>query len=141
MRWRMRVAAELLRALRPMIRVERSLRDETLPETCRRVGIGYERDSVEPAALGPVVLSKQERAGVRAARMVVARWPAGDTCLRQCLLIGHRLRKHDPVLRIGVRRNARGEFQAHSWLEFGGHAWDPQAAEYAALGSARGSDQ
>ncbi|MGH3933153.1 MAG: lasso peptide biosynthesis protein, partial [Pseudonocardiaceae bacterium] len=57
-------------------------------------------------------------------------------CLRQCLLIGHRLRRLGPVLRIGVKRDANGVFCAHSWLEVEGSTLDPTAAEFAVLGSA-----
>lgn len=137
--WRLRVAAELVRAAVPMLLIERSLRRDPLPRTCALAGIRHDLDSADPVTLGPVTLARQERAGVRAARLLVSRWPAGDTCLRQCLLIGYRLRHRDPVLRIGVRRDRRGVFQAHSWLEFAGLALDPQAAGYATLGSAQGS--
>ncbi len=73
---------------------------------------------------------------MRAACLVVSHWPAGDTCLRRCLLIGHRLHRLEPVLRIGVRRDAAGRFSAHSWLEIDGATLDPAASAYAALGSA-----
>lgn len=137
--WRLRVATELVRSAVPMLLIESSLRRHPLPRTCLLAGVRHDLDSANPVTLGPVTLSRQQRAGVRAARLLVSRWPAGDTCLRQCLLIGYRLRRRDPVLRIGVRRDERGVFQAHSWLEFAGLALDPQAAGYATLGSTQGS--
>ncbi|MPZ64375.1 MAG: lasso peptide biosynthesis B2 protein [Pseudonocardiaceae bacterium] len=125
----------MLRALGPMVVIEISLRTSDLPTTCRRLGVAYDLDS--PAAPGAVlaVLPRRRRRVVLASLAVVSRWPAGDTCLRRCLLIGHRLRGLKPVLRIGVRRDTAGAFSAHSWLEFAGRTLDPAAFEFAPLGS------
>lgn len=128
-------AGEVLRALGPMVVIEISLRTSDLPTTCRRLGVGCDLDSPAPPAAGLAVLPRWTRPAVLASLAVVSRWPAGDTCLRRCLLIGHRLRKLEPVLRIGVKRNTNGEFSAHSWLEFGGRTLDPAAFEFAPLGS------
>ncbi|WP_233157086.1 MULTISPECIES: lasso peptide biosynthesis B2 protein [Amycolatopsis] len=137
MRWRRRarLAWEVLRALPPMVRIELGLRRSDLRETCRRLGVRCDLTSTEPPSDELPVLPRWSRAPIRASYLVVSRWPAGDTCLRQCLLIGHRLRDLEPVLRIGVRR-ADGRFAAHSWLEIDGKALDPTAARYAVLGSA-----
>lgn len=129
-------AWEVLRALGPMVVIEISLRTGDLPATCRRLGVGCDLDSSSPPATGLAVLPRRSRRVVLGSLTVVSRWPAGDTCLRRCLLIGHRLRRLEPVLRIGVKRNADGEFSAHSWLEVGGRTLDPTASEFAALGSA-----
>lgn len=133
---RARVGWEIVRALGPMILIEISLRTTDLPTTCRRLRIGYDLDSAAPPATRLVTLPRRTRPAVRAARAVVSRWPAGDTCLRQCLLIGYRLRRLTPVLRIGVKRDASGVFLAHSWLEFAGTTLDPTAAQFSTLGSA-----
>ncbi len=135
-RGRVRVAWEFLRALWPMILIEISLRNSDLPRTCRRLRVGCDLESATPPAAQLAVLPRQTRAAVLASLAVVSRWPGGDTCLRQCLLIGHRLRGLGPVLRVGVGRNGDGEFSAHSWLEFGGRTLDPAAFEFAPLGSA-----
>lgn len=127
---------ELVRALRTMVLIEISLRTTDLATTCRRLRVRWDLKSSAPPAVETVVLPRNARAAMFAAQAVVSRWPAGDTCLRRCLLIGHRLRRLDPVLRIGVKRDATGEFCAHSWLEFQGRALDPTAAEYAVLSSA-----
>ena len=118
-----------------MVVVEISLRTSDLPTTCRRLGVGYDLDSPVPPEAALAVLPRRSRRVVLASLAVVSHWPAGDTCLRQCLLIGHRLRGLEPVLRIGVRRDTVGEFSAHSWLEFAGRTLDPAAFEFAALGS------
>jgi len=136
MRGRARVAWEVLRALGPMVLIEISLRTSDLPATCRRLQVGCDLDSATPPAAQLAGLPRNARTAVRASRALVARWPGGDTCLRQCLLIGHRLRSLGPVLRIGVKRDQHGVFSAHSWLEIRGRTLDPTASEYAALGSA-----
>lgn len=133
-RWTV-VAWEVLRALGPMVVIEISLRTSDLPTTCQRLRVCYDLDSLAPPTGVLAVLPRRTRPAVLASRAVVSRWPAGDTCLRQCLLIGHRLRRLGPVLRIGVKRDVNGEFSAHSWLEFGGSTLDPTAFEFAPLGS------
>lgn len=134
LRRRVRVGCELAHAAFWIAVVEVSLRTRDLPATCRTLGIGWDLQSPAPAATERAVLPRRTRPAVLAACVVAARWPAGDTCLRRCLLIGHRLRRLGPVLRIGVRRDAAGEFAAHSWLEIAGRTLDPAAADYLPLG-------
>lgn len=138
-------AVEVLRALGPMVAVEVLLRTTDLPTTCRRLGVALDLTApafaqTPPAPASPAgptaVLPRRTRRVVRACALVVANWPAGDTCLRRCLLTGHRLRAMGPVLRIGVRRTGDGRFSAHSWLEVAGRPLDPAAAAFAALGRA-----
>lgn len=136
LRRRVRVAAEVFRALGPMTLIEISLRTSDLTTTCRRFGVGCDLESATPPPAEVAVLPRTTRAAVHASLAVVARWPAGDTCLRQCLLIGHRLRRLGPVLRIGVRRDDKGVFSAHSWLEIDGRSLDPTASGFSVLGSA-----
>ncbi|WP_235998838.1 lasso peptide biosynthesis B2 protein [Qaidamihabitans albus] len=133
-----RLAVELARALATMTMIEAGLRTGDLPATCRRLRLRCDLASVTPPAAEPAVLPRSTRTPVLACALVVSRWPAGDTCLRRCLLVGRRLRGLDPVLRIGVRREPDGRFSAHSWLEIGGRPLDPVASRYAALGSANG---
>lgn len=128
-------AWEVLRALVPMVVIEISLRTSDLPATCRRLRVSCDLDSPAPPATELVVLPRRTRRAVVGSLAVVSHWPAGDTCLRRCLLIGHRLRRLEPVLRIGVKRDANREFSAHSWLEFGGSTLDPTAFEFAPLSS------
>lgn len=133
-RWA-RVLVEVVRSLATLLRVEAGLRGGDLRTTCRRLGVRYDLESAVPAATEPAVLPRRLRPAVRVALALAARWPAGDTCLRRCLLLGHRLRALEPVLRIGVRRSRSGEFSAHSWLEFDGRTLDPTAALFAPLGA------
>lgn len=137
LRWRtrVRVAAEVLRALGVMLLVELSLRTADLPTTCRRLRLECDLHSSAPPAERVAVLPHGARAPVLAIGIVLARWPFGDTCLRRCLVLGHRLRRLGPVLRIGVRREPTGAFAAHSWLELGGTTLDPTASQYAVLGA------
>ncbi len=135
LRRRVRVVLELAHAACWIAVIEVMLRTGELPATCRRLGIACDLESAAPAATERAVLPRNTRPAVLAACVVAARWPAGDTCLRRCLLIGHRLRRLGPVLRIGVRRDATGEFAAHSWLEIAGRTLDTESANYTPLGT------
>ncbi|MFB9381637.1 lasso peptide biosynthesis B2 protein [Pseudonocardia petroleophila] len=130
-------ALEVLLAVGPMVAIEVLLRTSDLPTTCRRLGVALDLSGADPAASGPAVLPRRTRRVVLACGLVVGHWPAGDTCLRRCLLTGHRLRALRPVLRIGVRR-VDGRFSAHSWLEVDGRALDPAAPAFAVLGPVGG---
>jgi hypothetical protein len=131
---RTRVAGELLRALGPMAFIELGLRTSTLPVLCRRLGLVVDLGSGAPPARRPAALPDGHRRAIRAALILVSRWPVGDTCLRRSLLVGHRLRRHGAVLRIGVARGPDGAFVAHSWLELDGATLDSSPADFAALG-------
>lgn len=135
-RGRLAVAGEILRALGPMVLIEVSLRTTDLRTTCWRLRVDCDLASTAAPASQLAVLPRHARRAFFASRLVVSRWPAGDTCLRRCLLIGHRLRRLGPVLRIGVKRGPNGELAVHAWLEIDGCTLDPTAVEFAALGSA-----
>jgi hypothetical protein len=128
-----RFAVELVRALWWLARIELGLRRGDLPTLCRTLGIEHDLRSATPPATDLVVLPRRTRTAVLACACAVAIWPAGDTCLRRCLVLGRRLRMLDPVLRIGVRRDT--ELVVHSWLEIGGRTLDATAAQYATLGT------
>lgn len=135
MRTRVRVGLEILRALGPMVLIEWNLRTADLPSTCRRLGLACDVESDTAPPQQRAVLPRSTRGAVLAVDSVLTRWPFGDTCLRRCLLLGHRLRALGPVLRIGVRRDPEGGFAAHSWLELDGGTLDPTASQYAVLGA------
>lgn len=134
---RLLVGWEVLRALPVLAFIELSLRTGELPRLCRRLALSLDLDSGIPPATTAVVLPRRTRHAVRGSTLAVALWPAGDTCLRRCLVLGHRLRELGPVLRIGVGRGPDGAFAAHSWLELDGATFDSTAAGFAVLGSAR----
>jgi hypothetical protein len=121
-----------------MIMIECSLRFAGLPTTCRLIGVVCDLESTHEPATQLAVLPRRRRRAAHAAVIVVAHWPAGNTCPRRCLLVGHRLRDLRPVLRIGVRRDAAVKFGAHSWLEIDRRTPEPAAAGFAVLGSRRG---
>lgn len=130
---RPRFLAEVARAFLGLARIEVLLARHDLPSVCRRLGIAVDLVSAAPPASEPATLPGAARTTLRACSAATRRWPAGDTCLRHCLLVGHRLRGLSPVLRIGVRRDERG-FLAHSWLEVDGHTLDPTSVDFAPLG-------
>ncbi|WP_379617337.1 lasso peptide biosynthesis B2 protein [Pseudonocardia sp. GCM10023141] len=129
---------ELLIAAATMVAVEVLLRTQDLPTTCRMLGVQYDPADSSPPSEVAARLPRRVRRRVLASTMVIAHWPAGDSCLRRCLLIGHRLRREGPALRIGVRRTESGAFSAHSWLEFDGRTLDPTASAFATLGLPKG---
>lgn len=133
-----RLGAETAAAAARLAVIEAGLRRSTVPALCRRLGIRVDVDTATAPRPGPAVLPRWAATPVRACLAVTARWPAGDTCLRRCLLVGHRLRALDPVLRIGVRRDGAGRFGAHAWLEIDGRTLDGAAGRFTTLGGPPG---
>ncbi|WP_147918524.1 lasso peptide biosynthesis B2 protein [Ruania zhangjianzhongii] len=119
--------------------VEVGLRTLSLPRTARLVGAPL-RSTSSPTA--PQVrgarLGRRGRRQARAVQRVMRHWPFGDTCLRHALVAGHRLRRFDPELVVGVAK-VDGEIRAHAWLEFDTGLYDPlrAAQAYLPLGSPR----
>jgi hypothetical protein len=115
-----------------LIGIEVALRTLRLPTVCGALGVRLDLHSGHPP-MGvwrvPQRYARSTRAVFRATRW----WPFGDTCLRQCLLLGRTLRHEAPVMRIGVQRDDKGSFSAHSWLEVEGQTLDPMAADFSLL--------
>lgn len=119
--------------------VEIGLRTLSLPRTARLFGAPLRTTEpptapqVRGAHLGP-----RGRRQARAVQRVMRHWPFGDTCLRHALVAGHRLRRFDPELVVGVAK-IDGEIRAHAWLEFDTGLYDPlhAAQAYLPLGSPR----
>lgn len=132
---RIRTGIEAVRAAVTLAVIEVLLRTSDLPTTCRLLCIDLDVTSAAAPGTATALLPANTRPALRAAQVVLARWPFGDTCLRRCLLLGHRFRALRPVLRIGVQRDGNG-FGAHAWLEIDGAALDPTASQFAALGDA-----
>nr|WP_255622445.1 lasso peptide biosynthesis B2 protein [Tessaracoccus sp. OS52] len=112
--------------------VEVGLRVTTLPRLASLLGVPLA--SGEPSG-EPETMSGKQLAGlpatarrqVRATRRVLNCWPFGDTCLRQALVSGNRLRRLAPSLHIGVAK-IEGEIRAHAWLVVSGRVLDPLRA-------------
>lgn len=123
--------------------VEVWLRTLSLPRTARLVGapLRNTRSPTTPqlhgARLGP-----RGRRQARAVQRVMRHWPFGDTCLRHALVAGHRLRRFDPELVVGVTK-IDGQVRAHAWLEFDTGRYDPLrvAQAYLPLGSHRPAEE
>lgn len=114
-----REAYHTVAALGVTVLVEIGLRALSLPHLAALVGapIAWEDPHGPAGETTPhrVVLPRAARLRVRAARRVLRRWPFGDTCLREALVIGQRLRRLRPRLHVGVAK-LDGEVRAHAWL-------------------------
>lgn len=116
--------------------VEIGLRTTRLPRLARLLGVRLGVDA--PPSPETVPLDPRVRFGIRrAARAidrVLRRWPFGDTCLRRALILGVLIRRLDPTLLIGVRRDDDAQIAAHAWLVVAGSTLDPMAAQYLSFG-------
>lgn len=116
--WREIVVASLVAVV-----VEVGVRTRPLPDLARHLGVPLSTDPLPPATT-PARASARTVHQVRLVGRVMRHWPGGDTCLRHCLVLGSRLRRHDPVLRVGVAR-FDGVVKAHAWLDLDGRVLDP----------------
>jgi hypothetical protein len=127
---------------------EIELRVSKLPSTARRLGVplAVQRPGLA-APTGPETAAALEpspyqprlpnwaKLRLRAVHRVMRHWPFGDTCLRQALVAGQRLRKLHPVLQVGVAKDD-GVVKAHAWLQIDGISLDPAApSSYAVVQS------
>jgi hypothetical protein len=101
--------------------VEVGVRVRPLPSVARLVGCRL-RGASDPAGRTP--LTALERRRTAAVHILFRHWPFTDrdgACLRRALVLGWVLRRRDPVVRIGVARDAAAdELTAHAWLEVQG---------------------
>jgi len=104
-----------------MVAVELAVRPIPLSRLSRLLGVPLDAtpaDVSSPPVQPP--LSRWQAGQLRTLLPLAKRWPfAVGPCLRQALVAGHILRKHHPVLRLGVATN-QGAVQAHAWVEVGG---------------------
>lgn len=123
--------------------VEVGLRTTSLPRLAAIVGVPLALEApepsgsaAEPTAGAEFVLPPEARRRLAATRRVLRHWPFGDTCLRQALVSGQRLRRLEPLLQVGVAK-FEGEVRAHAWLLIRGRILDPlgAAASYLPLNS------
>jgi len=93
----------------------------------KTIGLRRTQSWLTRNTLGPIVPpTEQTRANVRrTAQMVAAacrQYPLRSGCLPRTVVLWSLLRCRgiDADVRIGVRGDAQGEFQAHAWLEWNG---------------------
>lgn len=129
-----RAAAEIARVLLVACMVEVGLRISDLPRVARWCGVELDIGSrvLVNSLSGP--LPRGARLPARTVTVVMRHWPFGDTCLRRCLVLGHRLRALHPVLRIGVAVDDDAGFRAHSWLEIAGQSLDAGSRSFSPFG-------
>lgn len=118
-----------LAALVVAVVVELGLRTTTLPRLAKLLGTPLALEGTPIARQGAPSTSLPSAATrqIRATRRVLRHWPFGDTCLRQALISGQRLRRLSPSLHVGVAR-IEGEIRAHAWLVIDGAIVDPRRA-------------
>ena len=113
--------------------VEIGLRTTTLPRLARLLGTPLSvpdpdaRDVAPAEPQEPMVLPDSAQRQIRATMRILRRWPFGDTCLRQALISGQRMRRLAPSLHVGVAR-VDGEMRAHAWLVIHDRVVDPSFA-------------
>lgn len=109
--------------------VELGLRVMKLPTLARAVGtsVGLEGTTPSPAPALRARFTGRTAVRVSAVQRLMRHWPCDGNCLRQSLVLGQRLRRYHPVLRVGVRRDESGVIRAHAWLEVEGRTLDPLA--------------
>lgn len=112
------------------LRVELALRRHGLEAVCEMVGVHLDLGVDETPEPTDRRLPSSARVSFWAVDQVMRRWPWGDTCLRRCLVLGQRIRRMDPVVRIGVRTTGDGSFAVHSWLQVNGRALDSGAGAF-----------
>jgi Transglutaminase-like superfamily/Coenzyme PQQ synthesis protein D (PqqD) len=78
------------------------------------------------------MLSEREQRAFWSVRWVLDRWLFDGTCLRQALAFGWFIRRHDPVLRLGMTEE--DDAIAHAWVEAEGVAFNatPVTEEFVA---------
>ncbi len=112
--------ALLGRALVAATVVEIGVRCLPLAALANTLGIALDSASADDERAGTTATGTPTlaRAAVAVDR-VYRRWPFKATCLRRALTLGALLRREQPLLRLGVRRNASA-IEAHAWLVVAG---------------------
>lgn len=120
----LREVLRTLHATAAMVVVELLVRRVRLPRLAALLGVPLEAASVLPVRPRVGAGEPSDAELVRASGAVgriARRWPWGEgVCLRESLVLGHLLRRRDPLLRIGVARGDGDDLRAHAWLEVDG---------------------
>lgn len=102
--------------------VEAGIRWRSPATVGHRLGCPIATTAVEPGArpFSDDELPEDTVRRLRSARRIAKLWPfSSGPCLRQALVGGHLIRRHQPVVRIGI--NPSGQHLAgHAWLEIDG---------------------
>ena len=118
-----REIATATHALVVMTAVEGLVRVVRLPRVARVLGVPLSLDAVEQTEFDPatvLTLPLRTRRQLWAADRVAVRWPFSEgPCLRRALVGGHLIRRHGPMIRLGVDTTADGPL-GHAWLEIDG---------------------
>jgi hypothetical protein len=110
-----------------VVAIELGLRVVSVARLARWMQVPLATEQAPPPLAGPddlAGLSDAEQRAHWAVRWVLARWLYDGTCLRRALALGFFLRRHHPVLRLGMIDEVGAA--AHAWIEFGGRAFDAQ---------------
>lgn len=102
--------------------VEALVRTVPLPKLAAALGCRLELgpSSAEVARLRLAELPPRAQREIGWSRRVALRWPFGPgPCLRESLVVGHLLRRYDPVVRLGLDGSGQAML-AHAWVEVGG---------------------
>lgn len=92
---------------------ELTVRITPLPVLCRWFATPLEAAGTERATPRPLPRSAER--SIRCTERVMRRWPVDGHCLRRSLVLGSRLRRLGPQLRMGVRHRD-GRTEMHAWL-------------------------
>jgi len=110
-----RSGAKLVQAGFYSVAVEAGLRTLSLPKLAGLLGLSVREG---PGAASEAT-ADDVASSARATDAWLRHWPAEGRCLRRSLVLGAMLRRHRPVLRIGVSLD-RGALRAHAWVEVAG---------------------
>jgi hypothetical protein len=114
---------------------EVAVRVLTLPRAARlfavHLGSGSE-PQMAPECSSTATLPPWAVRRLAVVQAVMRHWPIDGVCLRESLVAGQRLRRLDPVMKVGVKRGAAG-VTAHAWLQIDGIDLDPAAIEFGEL--------
>lgn len=132
MSWSQRV--ELAKVCMLALACEVLIRARPLPEVARLFGVSLrpEPDHDTGERLDDI-LPDWALFRLRMTGLVMRRWPVDGTCLRRSLVAGQRIRRLNPVLRIGVATGTPGSLDAHAWIEVNGSSLDRESERYEML--------
>jgi len=132
--------AEVLKVTAVVVGVEVGLRVTDVGRLASKVGVPLAaRTSVAPVgdSDGDVArLTTTEQRDYWAASWVLDRWLYDGTCLRRALVTGYLLRRHRPVLHLGLIDDGR---TSHAWVEADGMTFntEPVTGLFTAFGTPR----